>query len=151
MQAAANDTDDCEVLVGIQVLYGYAQAYAQWNATFAEYLTEESGLGCVFTIVPLEGEAAVYNAVANATVDLIYSNPGMHVCLEVCLLLSSLCWPEHDQMLLSSLVYSVCILLDQLGDAGGIWGCCYGLLAKLAGKRLSRQHWFWCGDIGQQN
>lgn len=77
------EPEDCEILIGIQVLYGYAQAYAQWNATFADYLTAESGLDCVFKIIPLEGESAVYNAVANATVDLIYSNPGMHVCLEV--------------------------------------------------------------------
>lgn len=77
------DQGKCEILVGFQSLYGRAQAYHQWNATFADYLTAESGTNCTFTIVPLDNETAVYEAVGNATVDLIYANPGMHMCLEV--------------------------------------------------------------------
>lgn len=80
----ASATEECTLLVGIQALYGHDQAFTQWNATFEHFLTEQTGLNCTFSIVSLENETAVYDAIGNATVDLIYSNPGMHVCLEVC-------------------------------------------------------------------
>lgn len=85
--------------MGIQTLYGEAQAYSQWNATLAEFLTEETGLNCTFVLIPLDNETAVYEATGNATVDLMYSNPGMHMCLEVpfsalnicCILIHDVC------------------------------------------------------------
>lgn len=69
----------------MHAIYGVDSAYAQWNATFAGYLTAElyPQLKCSFELVPLVGELAVYNAVANSTIDLIWSNAGMHSCLEV--------------------------------------------------------------------
>ena len=71
--------------VGIHANYGAEAAYQAWNPTFDEYLTDELSpqLNCTFTLVPLVNESAVYDAVANSTIDFIYANAGMHVCLEV--------------------------------------------------------------------
>ena len=71
--------------VGIHAIYGIEAAYQSWNSTFDEYLTDDlyPKLNCSFTLVPLVNETAVYDAVANSTIDLLYTNAGMHVCLEV--------------------------------------------------------------------
>ena len=76
---------DCVIKVGMHAIYGVDAAYAAWNATFQDYLTAElyPTLNCSFMLVPLVGETAVYNAVGNATIDLVWSNAGMHSCLEV--------------------------------------------------------------------
>ncbi|DBB01954.1 TPA: hypothetical protein ACH3X1_000542 [Trebouxia sp. C0004] len=65
-------------------MYGPQAAYKAWNPTFEQYLATELSpqFNCTFTVVPLLTETAVYDAVGNATIDLIYSNSGMHVCLE---------------------------------------------------------------------
>lgn len=64
---------------------GIEALYATWNATFETYLTDElyPQLNCTFRIVPLVNESTVYTAVSNSTIDLLYTNAGMHVCLEV--------------------------------------------------------------------
>ena len=68
----------------MHAIYGVDAAYAAWNATFRDYLTTElyPTLNCSFMLVPLVGETAVYNAVGNATIDFVWSNAGMHSCLE---------------------------------------------------------------------
>jgi len=83
----AQEAAGCNVTVGIYAIYGPQAAYKAWNATFEQYLATElyPQFNCTFTIVPLLTETVVYNAVGNATIDLIYSNSGMHVCLEVSL------------------------------------------------------------------
>lgn len=75
----------CIIRVGIHAIYGADAAYRSWNATFEQYLTDElyPEFNCTFTIIPLLAETEVYNAVGNASIDLIYSGSGMHVCLEV--------------------------------------------------------------------
>lgn len=64
---------------------GVNAAYKTWNATFDTYLTEElyPELNCTFRLVLLENESAIYSAVSNSTIDLLYTNSGMHICLEV--------------------------------------------------------------------
>lgn len=76
------------IKVGTYAMSGMQAAYAAWNATFDTYLTHElySELNCTFRLVPLLNESAVYTAVSNSTIDLLYTNSGMHVCLEVKLL-----------------------------------------------------------------
>jgi hypothetical protein len=83
----AQEAAGCNVTVGIYALYGPQAAYKAWNATFEQYLATElyPQFNCTITIIPLLSETAVYDAVGNATIDLIYSNSGMHVCLEVSL------------------------------------------------------------------
>lgn len=73
------------IKVGTYAVSGLQAAYAAWNATFDTYLTHElySELNCTFRLVPLLNESAVYTAVSNSTIDLLYTNSGMHVCLEV--------------------------------------------------------------------
>ena len=73
------------IKVGVHAMSGMQAAYAAWNATFDTYLTNElsTELDCTFRLVPLLNETAVYTAVSNSTVDLLYTNSGMHVCLEV--------------------------------------------------------------------
>lgn len=81
----AQEDAGCVVKVGIHAIYGAEAAYSTWNATFEQYLSAAlyPDFNCTFTIVPLLNETAVYDAVGNATIDLIYANSGMHVCLEV--------------------------------------------------------------------
>lgn len=64
---------------------GIEAAYKKWNATFDTYLTAElyPELNCTFRLVPLEDAPAVYTAVSNSTVDLLFTNAGLHICLEV--------------------------------------------------------------------
>jgi len=83
----AQEAAGCNVTVGIYAIYGPQAAYTAWNATFEQYLATElyPQFNCTFTIVPLLTETAVYEAVGNATIDLVYANSGMHVCLEVSL------------------------------------------------------------------
>lgn len=83
----AQEAAGCNVTVGIYAIYGPQAAYKAWNATFEQYLAVElyPQFNCTFTVVPLLTETAVYDAVGNATIDLIYANSGMHVCLEVSL------------------------------------------------------------------
>lgn len=75
----------CVINVGVQTMLGSGAAYKAWNATFATYLTDElyPQLGCIFRLVPLTNQTAVYYAVSNSTIDLLYTSAGMHVCLEV--------------------------------------------------------------------
>ena len=75
----------CVYKVGIHAIFGAQQAYTSWNATFQDYLTDElyPQLNCSFVLVPLTTEDAVYKAVENASIDLLYTNGGLHVCLEV--------------------------------------------------------------------
>ena len=82
---SAQEDAGCVIKVGIHAIYGAEAAYSTWTATFEQYLTDElyPEFNCTFTIVPLLNETAVYNAVGNATIDLIFANSGMHVCLEV--------------------------------------------------------------------
>ena len=55
-----------------KTLYGETQAYSQWKATFADFLTEQTGLNYTFTLVHLNNEIAI----GRATMDLIYSAQG---------------------------------------------------------------------------
>ena len=83
----AQEAAGCNVRVGVYAIYGPQAVYKSWNATFEQYLATElyPQFNCTFTIVPLLTETAVYDVVENATIDLIYANSGMHVCLEVSL------------------------------------------------------------------
>ena len=73
------------IKVGVHAMSGVQAAYTSWNATFDTYLTNElySELNCTFRLVPLVNDTTVYTAVSNGTIDLLYTNSGMHVCLEV--------------------------------------------------------------------
>lgn len=75
----------CVIKVGTHAMSGIQAAYAAWNATFDTYLTNElhAQLNCSFRLVPLLNETAVYTAVSNSTIDLLFTNSGLHVCLEV--------------------------------------------------------------------
>lgn len=71
--------------VGVHAIYGAEAAIQTWTPTFDEYLTDElsTQLNCTFALVPLVNESSVYDAVANSTIDFLYVNSGLHVCLEV--------------------------------------------------------------------
>lgn len=79
----AQEDEPCVIKIGMHSMGG-SQAYQAWNATFATYLTDElyPQLDCTFKLVSLANDTAAYYAVSNTTIDLIYTNAGMHVCLE---------------------------------------------------------------------
>ena len=88
----------CVVKVGTYAMSGIQAAYAAWNATFDTYLTHElkEQLNCSFRLVPLINETTVYTAVSDSTIDLLITNSGMHVCLEVSIFQNNQC--QHVQL-----------------------------------------------------
>ena len=68
-----------------QAPYGVAVATSVWNATLAQYLTEQLGdqLGCTFVFTPLPGVDAAYTVVQNNETDFLLTSSGLMHCLQV--------------------------------------------------------------------
>ncbi len=75
----------CELKVSVQSPYGYAITLEVWNATFAQYLTEQlqGVLNCSFKLVILPTPDAAYGAVQNNQTDFLLVSAGLMQCIQV--------------------------------------------------------------------
>lgn len=75
----------CELTVSVQSPYGYAITMEVWNATFAEYLTEQlqGVLNCSFKLVILPNPDAAYGVVENNQTDFLFVSAGLMQCIQV--------------------------------------------------------------------
>eukprot|EP00873_Tetraselmis_striata_P034143 jgi/Tetstr1/454407/TSEL_041308.t1 len=72
------------MVVGALGIKGSENLFTQWNSTFATYLTDNAGvrLNKTFRLVYLDFDTA-YRATQDKCVDFVFSNPSMHLCLEL--------------------------------------------------------------------
>jgi len=71
--------------VSVQSPYGYAITMEVWNATFAQYLTEQlqGVLDCSFELAVLPTPDAAYGAVENNQTDFLFVSAGLMQCIQV--------------------------------------------------------------------